>query len=104
MSDFNLVSPIVTRWRDEAREDPAAFWGKAASTSFVAVIPSGSMPISGSATALTPRACNCSMKSLPCAEGRVTITFIAIFLVSMLIGTILGVGGAAVGALTTPTR
>ncbi len=31
MSDFNLVSPIVTRWRDEAREDPAAFWGKAAS-------------------------------------------------------------------------
>ncbi|HRF48221.1 MAG TPA: acetate--CoA ligase [Anaerolineales bacterium] len=31
MSDFNLVSPIVTRWRDEAREDPTTFWGKAAS-------------------------------------------------------------------------
>ena len=31
MSDFNLVSPIVTRWREEAREDPNAFWGKAAS-------------------------------------------------------------------------
>ena len=26
----NLVSPIVQRWIENAREDPEAFWGKAA--------------------------------------------------------------------------
>ena len=27
---MNLVSPIVQRWIEDAREDPEAFWGKAA--------------------------------------------------------------------------
>ena len=30
MSDINLVNPLVTRWREEARENPDAFWAEAA--------------------------------------------------------------------------
>ncbi len=31
MTEFSLISPVVKRWREEASENPEAFWGKAAS-------------------------------------------------------------------------